>query len=116
LNRLQIRTTLSFGYRYLFLLCMVASLCAAFVRPAYSQARRIAGHTPVSAPTSGALGSLFPGRENATTDKDSTSPAAIDLANRQKEADPDINWAWLALPALLGMLLITLRRRGGRER
>jgi hypothetical protein len=38
-------------------------------------------------------------------------PAAIGLVNLQAKSDPGINWAWLALPALLGMLLITLRRR-----
>jgi hypothetical protein len=107
---------LSFSYRIIIFLCMVASLCAAFVVPVRSQAKRNSGHTPVSASTAGALGSLFPERENTTTGKDSFSPTAIDTDNWQEDEDLDINWAWLALPALLGMLLITLRRRGGRER
>jgi hypothetical protein len=34
----------------------------------------------------------------------------------QARAVDSINWAWLALPAVLGMLVITLRKRSGKAK
>ncbi len=44
------------------------------------------------------------------------SPTAIDLVSMQASAEDSINWAWLALPAVLGMLVITLRKRSGKAK
>jgi kynureninase len=115
LKQTKMHHILSLSRRYGFFLCMVASLCAAFVIPTQSQTQRAADDKPATALASGSLGSLIPERENTATGFDVQSPAAIDLQAWQEDSERDINWAWLALPALLGMLLITLRRRGGKE-
>jgi hypothetical protein len=113
---MRIRDFLRISYLYLFFFCVVAMLCAIIVIPVNSQTHPAASRLPEAGFTSLAYAAPMRAGEKAPLSQDISPPIPGPLPAQQQNSEPDINWAWLAVPALLGMLVITLNLRGGKAR
>ena len=114
MNGAKMRFPMILIYRCMLVIGLVVSVGAVTVITARSQAAFNAHHSPDATSASEKGNSHAPQGINTESGAGSLSPEGIELSGRQADSTPDINWAWLALPMVLGMLLITLRRQGGK--
>jgi hypothetical protein len=110
MNRETIRVPRISAFSWVLPICLVVILFAGLNTPVHAQMISTTGIAPGAAAGSGEISSNVAGPANSTTSAGAQVPGMIEAANQQTEADASINWAWLALPAVLGMLILTLRQ------